>query len=311
MPYNWIEIKTKGPGTKKDEAVSLLIGSGCPGVLEEEISFTGNILISHSLDHREIREEKEKPVISCKAYLPAGSSQKLSGLKKTLKKVGWDFYSSPYREEDWSKRWRSRISPVMVSYGNSSIIVKPTWKDVKKKPGDVVIEIDPGMAFGTGGHATTKMCLKALLTILRSRKETGLLSGFLDIGTGTGILAIAAKKLKIKKAFATDIDPDALKAARKNSRLNNVAITVSGSPIDKVKGVYPIVAANILAGELTRLSRDIVSHLGKNGFLILSGILKEEAEALKKTYEPLGLKHAKTYSSKEWAALVFSNNSGG
>ncbi len=303
MRHDWIEIRAKGPSEKKDEAALKLVEAGCPGVLEEDASPILGKLIPHSLGH-EVVEETPSPVASCRAYLDAKYSPKLDKLEKDLFKIGWEMSSSPYKEEDWSLKWKRGLRPIGVSYGGSSVIVKPTWKKVKTAKRDVIVEIDPGMAFGTGGHPTTKMCLKAILKILKENGRTASI-GLLDIGTGTGVLAIAAKKLKVKKVTAVDIDPVAINVARANARLNGVKISISATPVERLKGSYPAVASNILANELTRLSVHIAARVARNGFLILSGILKGEAEGLKKTYASLGLRHLNTYSSGEWAALVF------
>jgi len=301
--HDWIEIRAKGPSGRKDEAALLLVEAGCPGVLEEEASASLGKLIPHSLAV-EVSEETPSFLASCRAYLDAKYSPKLDKLEKDLFKIGWEIATSPYKEEDWSLKWKRGLRPIRVSYGGSSVIVKPTWKAVKTSKGDLVIEIDPGMAFGTGGHPTTKMCLKAILKILKENGRAASI-GLLDIGTGTGVLAIAAKKLKVKKVMAVDIDPVALKVARANARLNGVNISISGTPVEKLKGSYQVVVSNILANELTRLSVHIAARVARDGFLILSGILKNEAEVLLKTYASLGLRHLKTYSSGEWAALVF------
>lgn len=304
MPDNWIEIKTRGPRGKGDEATDFLIKAGSPGVLEDEIQLPKDTLKSQSFwDSRdEICEGAPSPKVSFTAYLPAGSPDRALQVRAELKRIGFSFSASAFKDRDWSVKWKSSIKPVRVKGDPYSILIKPTWSKIPKRKGELVIEIDPGMAFGTGGHATTKMCLKAMLQLLKKDKS---LSAFLDVGTGTGVLAIAAKKLRMKKVVGIDIDKVALKVARKNARFNGSAITVSGSPVEKVKGSYSIVAANILAGELIKLAPAISAKVAPGGFLILSGILKMEEDRVVEGYATPAFKLIKKYSSNEWAALVF------
>lgn len=305
MEKNWIEIIAKGPRGKKDEAGFLLIQAGSPGIVEEVKELKVPVLVSHSTWDRETFEvPDDSPTSSYKAYIPAAETEKLPSLKEGLERLGWSFSYSDYKYEDWSTKWQAKTRIVKVTYGGSSIILKPTWMDIKKKPGDIVIEIDPGMAFGTGGHDTTKMCLKAIALLLKGKKAKGVTSSLLDVGTGTGILAIAAKKLKTKEAIGVDIDPIAVKVARKNAKLNKAELELSTKPVQKIKGVFPVVVANILAGELIKLAPTLTGKVRPDGFLILSGILKEEKERVKAEYLKLGLKGYKEYSSGEWAALV-------
>jgi ribosomal protein L11 methyltransferase len=316
---DWIEITATGPRKKGEEATAVLIGAGSPGVLEVDggTSAVGKLLSHSAWGPKEPGYEpgvepgaqagKDAPLspkASFKAYLPADKPEKIEPLRKDLKRLGWSFSTEFFKDRDWSVKWRTGLKPVHVTSGGSSIIIKPTWCAAAKRPGDIVIEIDPGMAFGTGSHATTKMCLKAIKALLDSKK--GLRTSLLDVGTGTGVLAIAAKKLKVKKAVGTDIDAVALKVARKNLRLNRAAVTLSARPVEKVPGLFSIVVANILAGELIRLSPALFSKVMPGGALVLSGILKEEAGRVKEAFCATGLRHSKTYLAGEWAALVFS-----
>jgi ribosomal protein L11 methylase PrmA len=138
VKHDWIEIRAKGPSGKKDEAALFLVEAGCPGILEEEAPSTLGKLIPHSLGH-EVCEGTPSPVASCRAYLDAKYSPKLDKLKKDLLKIGWKFTTSPYKEVDWSLKWKRGLRPIRVSYGGSQIIVKPTWKAVKAEKGDVVV----------------------------------------------------------------------------------------------------------------------------------------------------------------------------
>lgn len=306
MPRNWIEITATGPRKKKDEAAHLLICAGSPGILEDEKSDEINSLVLFSRWEDETREEESKGGLAAfKAYLPADKRDKLGGIEKALGKLGWNLGAGEFKDQDWSSKWKAGLKPIRVTSRGVSIVVKPTWKKASKRPGDIIIEIDPGMAFGTGGHATTKMCLKAILDVIKGGKVVLSRSSILDVGTGTGVLAIAARKLKVRKALGIDIDKVALTVARKNARHNRAEVRISGAAVENVKGRFSIVAANILAGELIRLSPAIRERVSPGGYLVLSGILCEEAESVKEAYSKKGLRFVKAYSTREWSALLF------
>lgn len=307
MLTGWIEIKARGKSAARDEAASLLIKAGSPGVLEEERpALVVNTLLSHSTWEADAFPEETRPAAktaTLTAYLRAQDG--LKNIEKELKKIGWSFTASPYKDKDWSIKWKAGIKPVRVGFKNGDLIVKPPWRKAGKRPGDVVVNIDPGMAFGTGSHQTTRMCLKAIAALLTSGKFLPRSSRLLDVGTGSGVLAIAAKKLRVKKAAGIDIDPVALKAARKNARLNKADIIISAKPVEDIKGLFSIIAANILAGDLKRLSKALKDKTAPGGALILSGILREEADSVSDVFTGIGLKPYKRYNQGEWAALVF------
>lgn len=298
---HWIEITATGPRAREDEAIGALVSAGSPGVEEIESGPLPDTLLSHTTwtVTDEIAGERSKE-LKLKAFIPEGERGRLSVLDSELKKLGWSLKTSLYKDRDWSIKWRASIKPVRVSYKGSSLVVRPTWKECPRRPGDIIVKIDPGMAFGTGSHATTRMCLSALLYISRNNK----ILSFLDVGTGSGVLAIAAKKLKVKKAVALDIDPVALRIARKNASLNKTSITVSKRPVEDIKGAFSVVAANILAGELKRLSHAIAARVASGGYLILSGILANEAASVQEAYLSLGFRPFNKYSLNDWAALV-------
>lgn len=307
MTKEWIEIRAAGPRAGKDAATIALIEAGSPGVeeLEDKPSAVGT-LVSYSLWEGEVPAftESASPEAVLKAYLPQKDAGLVRGLDERLTALGWTLATSDYKDRDWSLSWRSSIKTVKVTYKGVSVIVKPTWKTIKKKKGDILIEIDPGMAFGTGGHATTRMCLKAVTTLLLSSDRKRLLAGMLDVGTGTGLLAIAAKKLGTKKAVGTEIDPVAAKVARKNARMNKAAVLMTLQPLEKIRGRFPLVVANILAGDLIRMSTDLAVKIADNGFLILSGILVHEMETVKNAFRARGLRDFRDYTSGEWAATI-------
>ncbi|HCY11938.1 MAG: ribosomal protein L11 methyltransferase [Deltaproteobacteria bacterium GWC2_55_46] len=301
----WIEIRATGPADAKDAASAALISAGSPGVLEETKAEASGRLVSFSRWEDETAEEADDSTVAAlKAYLPEGAEKKLKDVSERLGRIDWSVATSFLKETDWSEKWKKGLRPVRVSRKGLTIVVKPTWNKSRRKPGEKIIGIDPGMAFGTGGHATTRMCLAAILWLSQDKKLPAA-PHILDVGTGTGVLAIAAKKLGFKKAIGTDIDKVALKVARKNARLNRAQVTISGTPIESVKGRFAVVAANILAKELIKLSSPISGRVSPGGWLILSGILSHEKEKVAEAYSKEGMRLVKAYSSKEWTALVF------
>ncbi|OGQ50791.1 MAG: hypothetical protein A3J24_01605 [Deltaproteobacteria bacterium RIFCSPLOWO2_02_FULL_53_8] len=307
MQKDWIELKACGPRQQKDGAVELMVDAGSPGVIEADEGLPLPFAVSHSADGIDAPESTSLTA-AFTAYIPIEAEASIPTLKKELARLGWTFVSSPYKHSDWTERWKRSIRPVRVTVLGRSIVIKPTWRGVKKRPGDIFIEIDPGMAFGTGGHATTKTCVKALLMLVNKKLLRPRDAVFLDVGTGTGILAIAAMKLGMKKAVGIDIDPEATRVARENIKLNKTRVTLSIKPLEAIRGRYRCVAANILGCELHRLAPALAAKTASGGFLILSGLLVHEAEGLLKVYAGLGLKMIKGYSVGEWATLVLAKN---
>lgn len=305
-----MEIRATGPCGSKDEAALLMIRAGSPGVLEE--AGPGGTEVGRLVPFSRWEDEAAQGAchggaVSYRAYIEGPSASGVEGLEAGLRRIGWEItLKSPYKDRDWARLWMAGIRPVRVSCGAVAVVVRPTWEKGGARRGDTVVEIDPGMAFGTGSHATTKMCLRAILNIMKGGAGRSRPASLLDIGTGTGVLAIAAGKLGIKRAVGTEIDPVALRVARKNARRNGVPITLTGRPVAAVRGGFDVVVANILAGSLIGLSADILARVRPGGRLILSGILREEADKVKGVYASLGLRPRRSYKSGEWAALVFS-----
>lgn len=301
----WIEIRATGPAGSKDLASALLISLGSPGVEEEAPQTAAGSLVSHSLWEDETREDDDASLVRViKGYLPAGQPAAIEKARARLATIGWAVETSLLKDTDWSEKWKKGLRPIRVGRGGTRLVVKPTWHRVKRARGEKVIDIDPGMAFGTGGHATTKMCLKAVLRLSGpGRLPKG--PTMLDVGTGTGVLAIAAMKLGFTKALGTEIDRVALKVARGNARANGVKIRLSAKDLPMVQGRYDLVVANILAGELKRLSKALFSKMRPGGFLVLSGILDAESSSVGETFTTLGLTKAFSLSEKGWVALAF------
>jgi len=205
-------------------------------------------------------------------------------------------------EEDWASSWKEHFKPLPV--GNRLLIL-PSWEKANPAEDRQVITLDPGMAFGTGGHETTRLCLECLEQILSS--EPRLDEPLLDLGTGSGILAIAAAKLGATRIDAVDIDPQAVLVADENCRLNRVAdaVVCSTTPLEQLPTGYRLILANILAEELVRMAPELTRRLLPGGLLVLSGILAEREPYVIDGFTPQPLTLEASLSAGEWRCLRY------
>lgn len=204
------------------------------------------------------------------------------------------------RNEEWSETWKRFFHPIKVT---DRLVVKPSWEEFKASADEIVIEIDPGMAFGTGGHATTSMCLKLLEKYLRPGQRVW------DAGTGSGILMIAAAKLGAGFILGTDCDPDALMVARENLAANRVPETLFDLRLaDLAKGVdvetFPVIVANLEAKPVVSLMEMIAGRLSGDSVVILSGIISEKRDWVAERVEAIGMRVAELNDTGEWCAIA-------
>jgi ribosomal protein L11 methyltransferase len=201
---------------------------------------------------------------------------------------------------------RSFERPVRVS---KRIVLKPPDRAYEQKSGEVVITLASGAAFGNGAHPTTCLALGALDNVLAngsSQDDAGCFMG-LDVGTGTGVLAIAMAKLGVQEVVGTDIDPCALAEARNNVRLNTLSerIRISNSPVEKLEDLYRIIVANLAFPTLKRMVSVLPTKMEKNGFLVLSGFKTAALEDLQNTYTRQGFIATGESSNRRWGCLTF------
>lgn len=204
-------------------------------------------------------------------------------------------------DEDWSENWKKYYKPFRIG---TRLVVKPTWEPYTPRQQDLVIELDPGMAFGTGTHETTNMCMQLLEKHLRGGMRV------MDVGTGSGILAIAAAKLGAKDILAIDIDPDAVKVAKENIALNHVGGQVRAVVGDLCKSeAMPceLAVANIVADAICMLAGPLTRHLERGGLLICSGIIREREQDVRNAAAEAGYTLADRIEKGEWVALAFEN----
>jgi len=205
-------------------------------------------------------------------------------------------------EKDWGEKWKEHFKPFAIVPG---LIISPTWEEYRPSPGELLIEMDPGMAFGTGHHATTSLSLEFMKEVLES---SGPQMRVLDVGTGTGILGIAAALFGADEVLGIDNDPDAVTAAKGNVIRNKLdgKMQVGLVPLASVDGSYGMVVANIIHDVLVEMLDDFTRLTADNGVLILSGILVgEQVENLENIFTAAGFSLKKKAVGGEWAALMF------
>lgn len=201
-------------------------------------------------------------------------------------------------EADWADAWKEHYHPLRVG---RHIVIKPTWREYKATSRDIVIEIDPGMAFGTGLHPTTQMCLLVLEEQVRSGMRV------LDLGTGSGILALAAVKLGADAVLALDTDPVAVAAARENIQRSGLAdrITVAQGSIDQVTGVYDLVVVNILAKVIIALTQGgLAECVRPGGQWVTAGIIESQVPEATAALEAASLQVTAQRQISDWVTLT-------
>ncbi len=205
-------------------------------------------------------------------------------------------------EEDWANAWKQYFKPMKL--GNR-IVIKPSWEEYTPTADEIVLELDPGMAFGTGGHPTTQLCLLALEDRIKPGMKVA------DIGTGSGILSLAAARLGAADVIATDIDLIPRKVARENVSRNSLENTVHILEMDDFDisaNERDLVVANIVANTIIELASTIAPRIVPNGIFIASGIVEEHHDLVRDTLRAVGLEHLETKREDIWVCLISRKN---
>jgi ribosomal protein L11 methyltransferase len=287
MKY-WLAVTLSIPKDFVEAISNFLIEQGATGVEEVNEDLRWERLKAYFP-----QDGKEKKVLqSLTRYLKS-----LRSMTPEMSQTRIETTSIP--EQDWGENWRRYFRPVQVT---PTLVVKPPWSRIRLKKCQIPIVINPGMAFGTGTHATTKLCMKALE---RSLWRKGL--SVLDMGTGSGILAIAAARLGASEIWGLDIDGAAVENARENVKQNQVSgiVRIRKGRIGDIRKRFDVVVSNIDLKNLRRMRKSLIHHLKSRGILILSGILKGEEGRLRQHYMETGLlQWVGTEQEGEWVCII-------
>jgi len=254
------------------------------------------------------KEDFKEEVVVMKGYFEEEelTKEKLDFLKKRIAQLAdydlnigsGEIIVKELEQEDWVNKWKKDIKPIKVT---NKLVIKPTWEEYQSGEGEIIIELDPGLAFGTGYHGTTSGCLEMIEKYLQPDFDV------LDIGTGTGILSIAATKLGTRSNFALDIDPVAVKVAKENAKLNQVLDQIDfaqGDLLDVVDGKYDLVIANILPHVIKRLIPDLPKVAKVGSISILSGIIEEKADMIKDELKKYDFEIKEIIQKEQWITIV-------
>jgi len=276
-PARWLELAVEVPREAEEAAADILRRYAPRGVAIEAAG--ESVVVTAWLPDSSGLVRQRRAVLSALAPLAA------TVLTRWL------------REEDWAEAWKAFFPVLRVS---RRLVICPAWRSYHARVGEAVIRLDPGMAFGTGQHATTLMCLRALEETVQPGANV------LDLGTGSGILALAAARLGAANVLALDSDPVAVRAARENVRLNGLeaVVRVEEGTLDAALGPFDVIAVNISAAVIVDLAGAMAAALKPGGVLIAGGFSGERAAPVAAALTAGGLSVERTLSDGEWRTLV-------
>lgn len=280
------------PEVRVDEVSYALFDLGAQGV-SENLAF---IQTSQQYDP----EILSKDITALEAFFSVDQLESIENLKANSDFNSLGIKISMEQNKDWLQEWKKHYKPFCVT---SNLWIYPSWERELVKDGQEVIFVDPGLAFGTGTHATTDLCLKALSETLEPGHD---FKTALDMGAGTGILSVLISKRGVSKVLACEIDEMARDKCRENLEINSCGHIDVVGPEDLGAESFDLVVANIIDGVLLKIKKDLVSRCNKR--LILSGILLENEEDVLKSFLSEGLELLKRSQKDEWACLEFSKN---
>lgn len=281
----WAEMTVECPPDSVEAVSYAYIEAGCGGVMmtgSDPVKVQGSLPVSDALTGR---------IESLRAHLERLPEFGLPGLRDgmTVRYV---------EDEDWANAWKQYFKPLRIG---RKIVIKPSWEYFSPEPGDLILDLDPGMAFGTGGHPTTKLCLEALEDYVRPGAIVA------DIGTGSSILSLAAARLGAGHVFATDIDLLPRKIARENVARNGLDHAIDVLEMDAFEAAAiecDLIVANIVANTIIELAPTLPGRMKPGGYFLASGIVNSHCDLVSGALRSVGLVPVETRAEDIWVCLV-------
>ena len=298
----WTRIKVTVPLGQLDELVAVMSMINNYLQIEDYSDIDLKTCYGDLIDESILNADKT--IASVSVYVPAdvGVADNLAFLRERLEsnKLDGKIDISGVNEDDWANSWKAYYKPIKIG---EKIVIVPAWEKYEAKEGELIVKMDPGMAFGTGSHETTRLVIGLLEKYIKGGERV------LDVGCGSGILAICASKLGAKICRAYDIDPVAVKVARENikdSGLSNITCDQSDllRGVDISDGAYDVICANIVADIIIRMTPDVERYMKDNGVILASGIILERSEDVISCFEQNGFCIIDKAVDNGWCALV-------
>lgn len=308
----WAEVSIKTTHEATDVIAELFQDVGASGVVIEDPELVNNYIDAGMWDFSDIARTDDTDTVTVKAYLPADDEldgrlarfadsvenfkQQAPEIKKGDCLISWQLV----QDEDWADNWKQYFHTDKVG---KRIVIKPTWEDYLAQPDDIVVELDPGAAFGTGTHPTTAMCIRSLEKLVKRDMRV------FDVGTGSGVLAIVAAKLGARDVTAMDYDKMAVQVAAENIKQNQVDDVVKTGVSDILKsftGKANLIVANIIADIIIELFDELDEYLAPGGKLLVSGIITERLNDVTEACQLHGFSVRDVTVEKGWAAMVIN-----
>lgn len=310
----WARISVVTTHEGADLIANILMELGAAGTEIDDPSLVNEYIDAGLWDYTDLPRAEDTETVTVRAYLPEDArlessllalAERIAALRHAGAALGAGTISHSFvADEDWAETWKAYIHTEKIG---ERIVVRPTWEEYTPSADEIVIELDPGAAFGTGAHATTAMCLRWLEHLVSPGMRV------YDVGCGSGILAVAAAKLGAGEVIAMDYDPVAVSVAEENIRQNNVhnVVACESDLLSACEGAAPaeLITANIIADVIVRLFAQLDRHLAPGGTLLASGIIDDRIADVEHAAAEHGFTVLDMTCEKEWAAMIIRRTS--
>ena len=310
----WARISVVTTHEGADLIANILMELGAAGTEIDDPLLVNEYIDAGLWDYTDLPRAEDTETVTVRAYLPEDArlessllalAERIAALRHAGAALGAGTISHSFvADEDWAETWKAYIHTEKIG---ERIVVRPTWEEYTPSADEIVIELDPGAAFGTGAHATTAMCLRWLEHLVSPGMRV------YDVGCGSGILAVAAAKLGAGEVIAMDYDPVAVSVAEENIRQNNVhnVVACESDLLSACEGAAPaeLITANIIADVIIRLFAQLDRHLAPGGTLLASGIIDDRIADVEHAAAEHGFTVLDMTCEKEWAAMIIRRTS--